>query len=83
MNRLTVAENYYYQYREGAMSVEQWTRMVETLKAFMRTPGGQSWWGSSRIRPNVPFERFLDEEVNRIQSSPANQAENAGRRRTR
>ena len=52
------------------MDTEQWTRMLETLRFFMATPGGQHWWSSRPIRPDVAFERFLDEEVKRIQSSP-------------
>ena len=71
MARFTATmENYFYQHRQGSMDTEQWTRMLETLRFFFATPGGQYWWKNHPIRPDVPFERFLDEEVKRILSSP-------------
>jgi hypothetical protein len=70
MNRLMATmENYYYQHRQGTMEAEQWARAVDVLRWFMSFPGGQSWWSSRRIRPDVPFERFLDGEVKAIQSA--------------
>ncbi len=71
MARFTATmENYFYQHRQGSMDTEQWTRMLETLRFFMATPGGQSWWSSRPIRPDIAFERFVDEEIERIQSAP-------------
>ena len=71
MARFTATmENYFYQHRQGTMDTEQWTRMLETLRFFMATPGGQHWWSGRPIRPDVAFERFVDEEVKRLQSSP-------------
>ena len=67
---MATMENYFYQHRQGTMDTEQWARMLETLRFFMATPGGQHWWSSRPIRPDVPFERFVDEEVKRIHSSP-------------
>ena len=70
MARFTATmENYFYQHRQGSMDTDQWTRMLETLRFFMATPGGQYWWASRPIRPDVPFERFLDEEVKQLHSS--------------
>ena len=67
-------ENYFYQHRQGTMDHGHWTRMLEILRFFLSTPGGQSWWSDRPFRPDVPFERFLDEEVKRIQSSPEDRA---------
>lgn len=79
MNRLmAMMENYYYQRRQGTMEAEQWARAVDVLRWFMSSPGGQSWWSSRlRIRPDVPFERFLDEEVEAIQSGSTDMSGNA------
>ncbi len=76
MGRFTATmENYYYQHCQGTMDTDQWTRVLEILRYFMATPGGQSWWSDRPIRADLPFDRFVDEEVKRIQSSP-----DAGRR---
>ncbi len=65
-----IMENAFYQHRRGTIDSEQWARALETLRGFMVTPGWQHWWSSNPIRPDVPFERFLDEEVKRLHSSP-------------
>ena len=72
---MATMENYFYQNRQGTMDREHWTRVLEILRFHIATPGGQSWWSSRRIRPDVAFERFLDEEVKRIQSAPATVSE--------
>ncbi len=67
---MATMENYFYQHRQGTLDTEHWTRMLAVFRFLMATPGGRSWWSSDRVRPDVPFERFLDQEVERIQSWP-------------
>ena len=82
LNRLSATmENYHYQNRQGAMDPEQWTRMRVVLRLLLSTPGGQAWW-SSRRRTNaswvkaasgladLSFDRFVDQEIEQLKSSP-------------
>ena len=71
LNRfIATMENYHYQNRRGAMDPDQWIRMLSVLRLFADTPGGQAWW-SNRPRTDLAFDRFLDQEFERIRSSSA------------
>lgn len=65
---IAMMENHHYQNLQGTMDPDQWTRMLGILRMFLDTPGGQAWW-SSRMKTDLAFDRFLDQEVEQIKSS--------------
>lgn len=60
----SAGENFYYQYRQGALDEEQWARWCETLRNYFTQPGIRAWFAKNPRRFAASFNAFLQHEFN-------------------
>ena len=58
----SAGENFYYQYRQGALDAEQWERWCNTLRYYFTQPGIRTWFATNPIRFAASFTNFLEQE---------------------
>ena len=63
----SAGENFYYQYRQGALDQEQWQRWCETLRVYFAQPGIREWFETTPQQFTASFAAFLDAEFKRSQ----------------
>ena len=62
----SAGENFYYQYRQGALDQEQWERWCETLRVYFAQPGIREWFETTPQQFTAfSFAAFLDAEFKR------------------
>jgi len=61
----SAGENFYYQYRQGALDQEQWQRWCETLRVYFAQPGIREWFETTPQQFTASFAAFLDTEFKR------------------
>ena len=61
----SAGENFYYQYRQGALDQEQWERWCETLRVYFAQPGIREWFETTPQQFTASFSAFLDAEFKR------------------
>lgn len=55
-------ENFYYQYRQGALDAEQWERWCGTLRVYFRQPGIRAWFETHLTPFAASYTVFLKQE---------------------
>ena len=61
----SAGENFYYQYRQGALDQEQWERWCETLRVYFAQPGIREWFETTPQQFTASFAAFLAAEFKR------------------
>ncbi len=61
----SAGENFYYQYRQGALDREQWERWCETLRVYFAQPGIREWFETTPQQFTASFAAFLAAEFKR------------------
>jgi len=58
----SAGENFYYQYRQGALDQEQWERWGATLQGYFAQPGIRAWFETTPQQFTASFAALLDAE---------------------
>lgn len=58
----SAGENFYYQYRQGALDQEQWERWCATLQVYFAQPGIRAWFETTPQQFTASFSAFLAAE---------------------